>query len=814
MKKRIGTMLLMLWLLSLLSGTALASPLYDSVYISVSSWADLQEAMDTIEKDEANTYDQPYYGILIKTDNFVWPAEGGELVIDYYDNQTTDYSNTPNQKHRLDLYLSGSTWEIPENVTLTSYEYLKFDPFVDYSMNSALTVTVNGELVFKDRGNMTHSGYSGMDTTFDLVVNGNLTSSDTYETKLSGVHVVLNGSLTCPHRFNCGDLTYNKSATLNLGDIYNYITVSGELTLEDGAKVDKDIRLLGDRITAEGSAEVGYIQLSYDTTFVGDLTTGAVQLGDHSLTIPAGSNVSIERFSYTEDGGTVNVSGTLILQDNYSNFENSTLNIAEGGVVKMQSGAQFGSADVNSTITGDGVLELYGILRKNTYTYNGEEYTNFHCETAPRIFGVDSDSGNYVNDVFVYDELTGIAETVTVKRMWDNCAHSCGEGAVLAPTCGSYGYTYDCCGGCGSEIRWDYTQATEKHTPTYEKDSDNRVWAECSVCGSRGRITITAENGQYNGGTAVQTAQFEMGGSLSWWVDFTLPEITYTNNTEIGTATASATFGSITISTTFEIVGCDHEGGTATCSALAVCTKCGEPYGELASHTPGTAATCNNKAVCSVCGQEYGNVGSHVYTVVHDATSHWVECTGCGLGYLEEEYGYTSKDQADPEVWVHIILEAIEMAGTSNRDLEIWLMTMEELGTFDAVLEHSYKDGACVVCGRSEKTTAVTGTISGVKSDTTIKVMQAGQLVGEGASEDGSFSVSASGECDVVISKGGCLTWTIKGVNVDDGDIDLGEVVMVAGDVNEDGKINIADMGVFRQNFGKTAEKDCTITYA
>ena len=36
----------------------------------------------------------------------------------------------------------------------------------------------------------------------------------------------------------------------------------------------------------------------------------------------------------------------------------------------------------------------------------------------------------------------------------------------------------------------------------------------------------------------------------------------------------------------------------------------------------------------------------------------------------------------------------------------------------------------------------------------------------------------------------------------------------VLTDVNNDGKVNIADMGIFRQNFGKTAEKDCTIQYA
>ena len=87
--------------------------------------------------------------------------------------------------------------------------------------------------------------------------------------------------------------------------------------------------------------------------------------------------------------------------------------------------------------------------------------------------------------------------------------------------------------------------------------------------------------------------------------------------------------------------------------------------------------------------------------------------------------------------------------------------------------------------------------------------------------------------------------FTIKGVSAENGNVELPEVVLVAGDVNEDGKINIQDMGTFRAefgktgdaigndytdvnedgkvniqdmgtfraNFGKTAEKDCTVEY-
>lgn len=52
---------------------------------------------------------------------------------------------------------------------------------------------------------------------------------------------------------------------------------------------------------------------------------------------------------------------------------------------------------------------------------------------------------------------------------------------------------------------------------------------------------------------------------------------------------------------------CTHTGGSANCSALAVCELCGLSYGELGDHTGGTA-TCTEPAVCELCGQSYGAV--------------------------------------------------------------------------------------------------------------------------------------------------------------------------------------------------------------
>ena len=121
---------------------------------------------------------------------------------------------------------------------------------------------------------------------------------------------------------------------------------------------------------------------------------------------------------------------------------------------------------------------------------------------------------------------------------------------------------------------------------------------------------------------------------------------------------------------------CAHEGGTATCIKKAVCTKCGEEYGELAAHTygewkhnaekhwkecategctakteeadhAGGKATCTQKAVCSDCGEEYGELAEHSYkTWKHDDEQHWKECA-CGATTAKTAHDYNAWDKTD-----------------------------------------------------------------------------------------------------------------------------------------------------------------------
>ena len=116
----------------------------------------------------------------------------------------------------------------------------------------------------------------------------------------------------------------------------------------------------------------------------------------------------------------------------------------------------------------------------------------------------------------------------------------------------------------------------------------------------------------------------------------------------------------------------DHTGGTATCTAKAVCEVCGSLYGEpdpnnhtgtlgtwesdgsehwkeysccgvhaeTAAHT-WDAATCTAPKTCSVCGATEGNPLGHDFTVQqHDDDHHWKKCSRCDAIDTKTPHGW------------------------------------------------------------------------------------------------------------------------------------------------------------------------------
>ena len=167
-----------------------------------------------------------------------------------------------------------------------------------------------------------------------------------------------------------------------------------------------------------------------------------------------------------------------------------------------------------------------------------------------------------------------------------------------------------------------------------------------------------SETDSFDGTTAKTAGQFEIG------------EVAYLLNGDQSTIVFKQTLGedgdaapNFTGGTVYQVTNCKsevaysntnedigHIGGTATCTELAVCTVCGESYGEVSSHTPdaagytdngdgthsytctvcgtvtedhtgGTATSCTTQANCEYCGASYGEVDTtnHDETVAFDS---------------------------------------------------------------------------------------------------------------------------------------------------------------------------------------------------
>ena len=156
--------------------------------------------------------------------------------------------------------------------------------------------------------------------------------------------------------------------------------------------------------------------------------------------------------------------------------------------------------------------------------------------------------------------------------------------------------------GHWEECECGYKTDVTAHAWTDKFDTQNH-WQECSVCGYK--TGVTAHSLTKNVNETQHQVKCESCGYKTEWEN--------------------------------------HTGGTATCTAKAVCSVCGESYGELAAHvadstykynadghwtacatcgTPmsnqeahtGGTADCQHKAVCDVCGQPYGELDASNHT--------------------------------------------------------------------------------------------------------------------------------------------------------------------------------------------------------
>ena len=305
----------------------------------------------------------------------------------------------------------------------------------------------------------------------------------------------------------------------------------------------------------------------------------------------------------------------------------------------------------------DTVFEVRYKADKNHDTSNPAQVTVAAYRCVEHEFGQQlvSDETNHWYQCTVCGAKTGIvAHSYTDKKFDGN-----GHWAVCA---------------CGAETHHDKHSLTAKH-------NESQHWQEC-VCGYKTGETAHELTSKYDTaghwqececGYATDKADhsmeskssadghwdacacgYKMGAAAHAWTDKFDTQNHWQECGGCGYKTG-VTAHSLTknVNETQHQVKCEscgyktewenHTGGTATCTAKAVCSVCGESYGELAAHvadstykyngeghwtacatcgTPmsnqeahtGGTADCQHKAVCDVCGQPYGELDASNHT--------------------------------------------------------------------------------------------------------------------------------------------------------------------------------------------------------
>ena len=139
------------------------------------------------------------------------------------------------------------------------------------------------------------------------------------------------------------------------------------------------------------------------------------------------------------------------------------------------------------------------------------------------------------------------------------------------------------------------------------------------------------------------------------------------------------------------------------------CESCGYKT-EWENHTGGTA-TCTAKAVCSVCGEAYGELAAHVAdsTYRYNADGHWTACATCGTPMSNQEAHTGGTADCQHKAVCDVCRQSYGEINASNHTGGIrWAQTAETHQAFylccgaaaGAEANHSWNDGSvCTECG-------------------------------------------------------------------------------------------------------------------
>ena len=424
---------------------------------------------------------------------------------------------------------------------------------------------------------------------------------------------------------------------------------------------------------------------------------GAMAVGswgeDSKITLSSGLEFSGNAQGCTADkngkliGGTandvyLNSSAYLRLADDFSKTSTAAIVVttasepdAYGGYKKIAEGSAsvakttdftYGNDSTIGIIakTNNGKVELlackHDYSTKNDVTNHWQE-----CAICGDIKGVTAHSGGKASctaqavcqvchkpygelAAHVYDMTTWVSDANSHWHKCKNCnaidttskaAHAWDDGEVTTqPKCEETGektYTCKACSATKTEPvpatghTYNQTKVEDKYLVSAATCTDKAVYYKSCVCGEKG------------------TATFEYGNSLGH--DFSVRQ--YGENDHwMKCSRCDAT-------DTKEA----HSGGTASCTAKAKCSVCGQEYGGLKAHDfangpyqydgeqhwkkcancdaidtkvdhTGGTASCTEKAKCEVCGQPHGGLKAHDFAngpYRYDGEQHWKKCANC-----------------------------------------------------------------------------------------------------------------------------------------------------------------------------------------
>ena len=459
----------------------------------------------------------------------------------------------------------------------------------------------------------------------------------------------------CGGSVNAGDHTSHKDVTYKACTKANYLrqifwiekTDVAYAYLENDITLDGNLNILGDKNLG---AKTLYLCLNGHTLNLGEYYIwvgnrgGKLYLCDCSAnktgTVSGGSNCCVSVDDAADYKATFNMYGGTLKNGNRTGHGggvgvlNGTMNMYGGTITENKATSDGGGIYVGTK----GTLNLYGgTITNNTVTTNesrhgGGVYVESNYLTGAGTISI-SGSPVITGNTRVYTDVTTGAETTSTENLYL-----------------SYGF-------------YNSGQFPTITLGTLTSGANIGIWAGESVFS-------TASDTDYS-------------GYFSSDVDGYHVEYNADKKLELKPGAAHV-----------------HSGGTAYCNKKALCTECGNAYGEYdpnnhsgtlgewqsnetnhwkeyscckaktdtSTHTGGTA-TCTAEAVCATCGKEYGALAAHDFTAevaearyltsaadCEQAAVYYKSCTVCGLSSKDtaQEATFTSgnilgHDWGEPE---------------------------------------------------------------------------------------------------------------------------------------------------------------------